>query len=90
MSTDMEEIGRARISVRGTTNQAARSLEPKEKNLRRQNPEVSGTGHSLAGPSGLGVCELKQGIAKVLGICCEVLLEFGWTLQGQALLTKKD
>ena len=76
-NTNVKGIGRARTSVRGTTNQATGSLEPEEKDLGRRNPEVPGTGHSLAGPSGLGICELKQGIAEVLEICCEVLLRFG-------------
>jgi hypothetical protein len=61
-NTDVEGIGRARTSVRGTTNQAAGSLEPEEKDLGRRNPGIPGTGHSLAGLSGLGVCERKQGI----------------------------
>ena len=61
-NTDVEGIGRARTSGEGTTNQATRSLEPEEKNLRRQNPRILGTGHNLAGLSGLGVCEQKQGI----------------------------
>ena len=74
MSTDVKEIRWARTSVRGTTNQATGSLELEEKDLGSRNPGIPGTGHSLAGLSGLGVCELKQGIAEVLGICCEVLL----------------
>ena len=41
-NTDVEGIGRARTSVRGTTNQTARSLEPEEKDLRRRNPGYQG------------------------------------------------
>ena len=76
-NTDVEGIGWARTSVRGTTNQAARSLELEKKDLRRRNLRIPGTGHSLARLSGLEVCELKQGIAKVLEICYEVLSGFG-------------
>ena len=61
-NTDVEGIGWARTSVRGTTNQAAGSLEPEKKDLRRRNPGIPETGHSLTGLSGLGVCKQKQGI----------------------------
>ena len=55
MSTDVEKIRQARTLVRSTTNQAAGSLEPEKKDLRRRNLRVPGTGHSLTEPSGLGV-----------------------------------